>query len=159
MTPVKRAERIFDEAKRQGMVNPITGDGAPSIGMVTDAIHDAESDGYQSGSGDEHQNTVKAGNRLGLVSVLAEHVSKEEIEKTKLDIDNCSMEVLVILTALRCLAEYAQDTANDLIADGRTLTAEGATERSGLYRQCYVDMLHTWGGRDSSNTPAQTRHD
>lgn len=64
MIPTRRAERLFDEAKKNGQLNHVTGDGAPSIRMVTDAIHDAEADGYQAGSGDKHQSELAEIRRL-----------------------------------------------------------------------------------------------
>lgn len=44
MSPRKRTEQLFDQAKSLGLVNPITGDGMPTIEMVVNAILDAESD-------------------------------------------------------------------------------------------------------------------
>jgi hypothetical protein len=42
MEPIKRAEKLFDNAKKLGLVNPINGDGMPTVGMVHEAICDAE---------------------------------------------------------------------------------------------------------------------
>ena len=42
MTPMERAERVFDKAKREGLVNPMTGDGMPTLEMVAEAIEDVE---------------------------------------------------------------------------------------------------------------------
>lgn len=38
MSPIKRAELLFNDACREGLVNPVTGDGMPTVGMVADAI-------------------------------------------------------------------------------------------------------------------------
>ena len=42
MEATDRATKIFDEAKETGLVNPVTGDGMPTWGMVVDAIQAAE---------------------------------------------------------------------------------------------------------------------
>jgi len=49
MDAEQRANALFDKAKRNGMVSSMTGDGAPSRGMVTEAIQEAEWDAGQCG--------------------------------------------------------------------------------------------------------------
>lgn len=44
MNAVDRTHALFDEAKELGLINPITGDGMPTPGMVASAINDAEYD-------------------------------------------------------------------------------------------------------------------
>jgi len=44
MKPHERADRVFDKAKKLGLENPITNDGAPTRAMVSEAINDAEGD-------------------------------------------------------------------------------------------------------------------
>jgi hypothetical protein len=39
-----RSNRLFDKAKKLGMVNPMTSDGAPNREMVAEVIMEAESD-------------------------------------------------------------------------------------------------------------------
>jgi hypothetical protein len=152
MEPTVRAERLFDEAKRQGMVNPLTGDGSPSLSMTIDAIHDAEADGYQSGAGDKDQEVVRELNRLNLISCLAEYVSAEEIAKTKEIFDGtCSQDLIVIATALRGLAEACDDAAQFAHDDERHGKAEEFEQRAEAYRACYQKCIEVWDGDDSSN--------
>jgi hypothetical protein len=44
MNPHDRTDRLFDAAKRLGLDNPMTDDGAPTRAMVAEAISDAEGD-------------------------------------------------------------------------------------------------------------------
>ena len=44
MTPQKRTDAIFDQAKKLGLENPVTSEGAPTREMVAEAINDAEGD-------------------------------------------------------------------------------------------------------------------
>jgi len=44
MTPQKRTDVVFDKAKKLGLENPITNEGAPTREMVGEAINDAEGD-------------------------------------------------------------------------------------------------------------------
>ena len=44
MNSHKRTDRLFDEAKKLGLDNPMTDDGAPTRRMVSEAISDAEGD-------------------------------------------------------------------------------------------------------------------
>jgi hypothetical protein len=55
MNPTKRVELLLDEAKKIGLINPITGDGMPSISMLIDVVSDAESDGRNAIDFDKHQ--------------------------------------------------------------------------------------------------------
>lgn len=47
MDSMKRTDALFREAKKLAMVNPANGDGMPTLGMVHEAIADAESDAAQ----------------------------------------------------------------------------------------------------------------
>jgi len=82
MSPSQRAEHLFNEAKKAGMINLVTGDGAPSIAMTADAIHDAEADGYANGSGDEFQMSIKAHDEL---TALRTALKRAEKYKERLD--------------------------------------------------------------------------
>ena len=53
LTPHERAERLLDEATRQGLINPVTGEGAPTLKMIADAINDAEGDTEHFRGGDD----------------------------------------------------------------------------------------------------------
>ena len=44
MTPQKRTDSLFDGAKRIGLQNPVTNEGAPTREMVAEAISNAECD-------------------------------------------------------------------------------------------------------------------
>lgn len=44
MTPQKRTDIVFDKAKKLGLENPVTNEGAPTRKMVAEAINDAEGD-------------------------------------------------------------------------------------------------------------------
>ena len=47
MDSMKRTDALFREAKKLALVNPASGDGMPTLGMVHEAIADAESDAAQ----------------------------------------------------------------------------------------------------------------
>lgn len=59
MNANQRAERLCDKAKKLGMVNPITGEGCPSIAMIAEAMNDAEGDGAMQSLGDDAQRILK----------------------------------------------------------------------------------------------------
>ena len=44
MTPQERTDEVFDRAKKLGLENPVTNEGAPTRGMVAVAINDVEFD-------------------------------------------------------------------------------------------------------------------
>jgi hypothetical protein len=43
MNSHERSDRLFDQAKKQGLENPMNGDGAPTRQMVSEAIGERES--------------------------------------------------------------------------------------------------------------------
>lgn len=45
MNAHKRARSLFDEAKSQGLINPLTGEGAPTHDMLADELLACESNG------------------------------------------------------------------------------------------------------------------
>jgi hypothetical protein len=49
MNAQKRTDILLNEAKKLGLVNPVTGDGMPTHGMIAEAISDAEGDAVHTG--------------------------------------------------------------------------------------------------------------
>lgn len=47
MKPYRRAEALFEKAKKLTLINPITNEGAPTFGMVHEAIEHAANDAAQ----------------------------------------------------------------------------------------------------------------
>jgi hypothetical protein len=45
MNAHRRAESLFDAAKKDGLINPVTGDGAPTHEMIAEELNCAESNG------------------------------------------------------------------------------------------------------------------
>ena len=67
-----RVIKLFDEAKELDLINPITGDGMPTLGMIEDALHDAFSDGRQEGWFERDQEEIRKEKQ-----VLCRHVTEK----------------------------------------------------------------------------------
>lgn len=68
MSPTTRAEKLFDRAKAQGLVNPVTSEGAPTVAMVAAAIIDARGDADMQKCGDAWQEIIALQNVLGALN-------------------------------------------------------------------------------------------
>lgn len=91
-----------------------------------------------------------------LAKALAQWVTPAELEKTKRVIDDCPGEVLYIATALRCLADDTSIHADELVADGMTLTAETTQQRSTSYAKLYQEIKAEYDGRDEGDDCSPT---
>lgn len=68
MNPTTRAEKLFDRAKRDGLVNPVTQEGAPTVAMVAEAIIDAQGDADMQKCGDAWQEIIALQRVLGALN-------------------------------------------------------------------------------------------
>jgi hypothetical protein len=83
---------------------------------------------------------------------LRDYVTADEIAKTKKIFDgHCSMELIVIATALRGLAEFTVESANLAEADERPFKAEEFLSRSADYRAIYDKIVEVWDGDIDAN--------
>lgn len=80
-----------------------------------------------------------------LIDSIKERITPEAIEKTMAVFDGgCLAEVLLMATAFRELAEYAQETAYAEIADG--FTGEEAQQRADNFNSCYAMIVTQFDG-------------
>jgi len=89
----------------------------------------------------------KAERRLAPVSLLGHVITQEDIAETKEELDgggHTTHEILMIATLCRVLAVSTHDHASDLVADGFTLRAEEADQRSILYANTADAICRLW---------------
>lgn len=78
-----------------------------------------------------------------LARELRKHLTREEVLKTTEDFDESTpAEIVGIATILRGLRDFAQETADDQIADG--FTADEALGRVDNYDAAYSALLTQW---------------
>lgn len=83
---------------------------------------------------------------------LREYVSADEIAKTRQIFDgHVSHELIVIVTAIRGLAESCDEAAQFAYDDERPFKGEEYEQRASAYRQCHKALVEAWDGHDEAN--------
>lgn len=81
-------------------------------------------------------------------SQLRPYVTAESVGATALDYNeadiSCPLEIVVMASALRELADSTEEHVGDLEADGFTLKAEEAGYRAAKYRASYDALKEVW---------------
>ena len=82
------------------------------------------------------------------MKILGHTLSNQEIDEAKelLKDSDATREILLVVTLLRVLAVETNDHASDLVADGFTLRAEEADNRSIKYANAAAAICRSWTG-------------